>query len=426
MGGQVGDRFRTSGEKQGKSAGKNCGKKSLYFAHRGNKVHRSTMGVQEKPTIDSPLGLYLHVPFCGSTCDFCAFYQEKPKRQDLDRYLKGIEDELRGVDFDKKLYTVFWGGGTPGLLPAKDLARLGEAVLEHTGGQPKEWSVEMAPSTVKADKIAVLKDLGVTRISMGVQTFNPELLKELGRLHAPNQVYKAYDVLRNEGFENVNLDLIFAIPGQTEDQMVEDLREAMRLSPEHLSLYCLTFEEDTALYVKLSQGKITRSDERDADYYERAWQTLEEGGYAQYEISNFARQGRECIHNINTWEMYEWVGVGPSASSQYQGKRYTNIHSLNEWLEGVDAGAMKHVDEVSLTPELLLSDALLFGLRMNAGVDLGVLKKRFEGAYVVALDDLWEKLETEGLLLKDGERLRLTLRGRLVADQVATEILASF
>ena len=160
----------------------------------------------------APLGIYCHVPFCASTCDFCAFYQEKPRRGDLDRYLNAMDDEFALISDNRSVDTVFWGGGTPGLLSAKDLERLGRSMLGCLDNAPAEWTVEMAPSTVKADKLAVLRDLGVTRISMGVQSFDEKLLESLGRLHRPNQIYKAWGLVEAAGFPQTNLDLMFAIP----------------------------------------------------------------------------------------------------------------------------------------------------------------------------------------------------------------------
>ena len=222
------------------------------------------------------LGLYCHVPFCASTCDFCAFYQEKPRRDDLDRYLEGMELEFEKLPGDRVVDTVFWGGGTPGLLMAKDLERLGQSMLKHLKQAPVEWTVEMAPSTVKADKLSVLRDLGVTRISMGVQSFDADLLKSLGRLHRPNQIYAAWELIQGAGFAQTNLDLMFALPNQTIEQWEAAIREAVLLDPSHLSTYCLTFEEDTALYLKLADGSIQIDEDRELRFYERGWELMAE------------------------------------------------------------------------------------------------------------------------------------------------------
>ncbi|MBH54622.1 MAG: coproporphyrinogen III oxidase [Opitutaceae bacterium] len=370
------------------------------------------------------LGLYCHIPFCASTCDFCAFYQEKPYRQDLDRYLDGMEQELDWIRLDRPIDTVFWGGGTPSLLPPKDLARLGEKVLAVAGQQPIEWTVEMAPSTVKPDKLSVLKDLEVNRISMGVQSFQNSFLQELGRLHRPNQIYKAYDWIRRAGFENVNVDLMIALPGQSEEDLKKDIAEAIRLGPEHLSVYCLTFEEDTALWAKLSKGKIRQDVEKDAKLYELCWKLLSDSGYQHYEISNFSKLGFECIHNLNTWRMKEWIGVGPSAASQYQNFRYRNPADINDWLAKVDAEMVNREDVEQLSPQSLLQDAIIFGLRLGKGISVEELKGRFGNPEVDAFLSFLNSLVEEDLAhIQNGDRVYLTLKGKLLADRIAVEML---
>lgn len=364
-------------------------------------------------------GIYIHVPFCASTCDFCAFYQQKPHRSDLDRYLQGLK-----LDFDLRLpqgpvETIFMGGGTPGLLPAKDLEFIGKELLSRIKVPPKEWSVEMAPSTVKMDKLLAMKDFGVNRISMGVQSFNKDRLKSLGRLHSPNQVYKAYDCIRKAGFDNVNLDLMFAIPGQDLSSWEEDLNEAIRLDPAHISTYCLTFEEDTALYIKLSEGKVKIDEEKEREMYLRTWDILEKNGYKQYEISNFARPGYECLHNIDTWKMKNWLGFGPSAASQYGLERYSNPFSQKEWLEGVESGNPKRVEEEALIEATLAEDRLIFGLRMNQGVNLEDWKKSYPNVKFEKYFPLFDRLIDDGLCENFDSNLRLTPLGRLVSDSIA-------
>lgn len=370
------------------------------------------------------LGVYVHVPFCASTCDFCAFYQEKPRRGDLDRYLAAMDSEFALLPKDRVVDTVFWGGGTPGLLAAKDLERLGRSMLKQLSTPPTEWTIEMAPSTVKADKLAVLRDLGVTRISMGVQSFHPELLDSLGRLHRPNQIYSAWERVEAAGFPQTNLDLMFAIPNQSIEQWEADIREAARLGPTHLSTYCLTFEEDTALYVKLSQGKVSIDEDRELQFYERGWELLAELGYAQYEVSNFSKPQAECIHNVNTWRMQEWIGCGPSAASQYHGERYQRPANLDEWASSVESGVSAKNEQVELDATILFADSVVFGLRMNAGCDLDEIGRQFDAPEVrQRLMPLIERLVAEDLLIKNGAHLQLTHEGRLVCDAIGSSIL---
>lgn len=374
-----------------------------------------------------PLGVYVHVPFCATTCDFCAFYQTVPKGDAVRRYVDAVEAEAALVNWDsRRAATAFWGGGTPGLLPPAELERLGR-IMRLYAGQPEEWSVELAPATVTADRLAVLKQLGVTRVSLGVQSFDAGLLDALGRQHTPAQIRRAYDLLRAHGFASVNLDLMFALPGQTEAQWRADLAEALRLAPDHLSTYCLTFEEDTALWVQLSQGKVKLDADKEAAFYVKTWELLEAAGYAQYEVSNFARPGHRCRHNLNTWHMHEWVGLGPSGASQHAGWRAANPADLTLWHAEVAAGRRATVDRVALTGDLLAADAVIFGLRMNDGVSLPRLRRRFPAARWSGLEDLLPKLLFGGLLVATVEgRISLTPRGRLLADAVGADILEAF
>jgi oxygen-independent coproporphyrinogen-3 oxidase len=407
-----------------------------------------------------PLGLYVHVPFCASTCDFCAFYQTVPKGDAIPRYLAAVEAEGKLVDWAaepiaagrrpgqradvrghsgeagggdpvppsrRRVTTAFWGGGTPGLLRAGDLEQLGRVMLEFCSGAPEEWTVELAPATVTTERLAVLKALGVTRVSMGVQSFREDLLDALGRHHNPMQIYRAYELIRGAGFASVNLDLMFALPGQSEEQWRGDLDEAIRLAPDHLSTYCLTFEEDTALWVKLAQGKVKLDAEKEAMFYERTWDYLGAAGFAQYEISNFARPGHLCRHNQNTWRMHEWVGLGPSAASQHGGWRANNPPDLAQWHTDLAAGRRAQSERTRLTPELLAADSVAFGLRMNEGVSLPELQRRFPTPHWSGLFDLLPKFVFDGLLAHTPEgRIRLTPRGRLVADAVGAEVLGVF
>jgi oxygen-independent coproporphyrinogen-3 oxidase len=374
--------------------------------------------------VQSATALYLHVPFCASSCDFCSFYQEQPKRGEIDRYLAAIERELE-LHPPGRVETAFWGGGTPGLLPADDLRRLGHA-MTRAAGQPGEWTVELAPSSVRADKLAALKEIGVTRVSMGVQSFDDLTLDALGRRHSPKQIMEAWELIEAAGFASRNLDLIFAIPGQDEQRWTEDLRRAIELQPDHLSTYCLTFEEDTAMFVKLSQGKVKIDRELEARLYRQTWEQLEANGYAQYETSNFARSGHACRHNLITWEMGSWIGYGPSSASQWGQRRWTNPANLDQWIKGIEAGTpvLEQVKDLSATD--LLCDALVFGLRLNAGVNPTALAARFATPLPARVTHLFEALIEEGLMEAAGSQVRLTGEGRMRADAVGVSILERF
>jgi oxygen-independent coproporphyrinogen-3 oxidase len=380
-----------------------------------------------KVGLHGPLGIYVHVPFCASTCDFCAFYQTTPTAVGIDQYMKSIADEAAMVDWEgRRIETVFWGGGTPGLLSPNDIRRLGRIVRERLAGGATEWTVEMAPASVTEARLQALKEIGVTRISMGAQSFQPALLDGLGRQHTREQIFRAYERIRAADFASVNIDLMFALPGQDEAAWLADLGEALTLAPDHLSTYCLTFEEDTKLWVKLSKGQVKLDVEHEARLYETTWAKLEESGYAQYEVSNFARPGHACVHNLNTWRMHEWVGLGPSAASQHAGCRGGNVADLEKWHAHLARGERVTEDRVALTPALLAEDALIFGVRMNAGVDLAELRGRFPKAPWSAVDTEIARLVEAGVAESGGGRLRLTSRGRLIADTVGAELMDAF
>ena len=371
------------------------------------------------------LGLYVHVPFCPSACDFCAFYQEQTDRAGIEAYLDGIEREVALYEVGKPVDTYFFGGGTPGLLIAEDLKRLSTTLINQFGAPTKEWTVEMAPSTVKADKLRVLKDLGVTRISMGVQSFDEQLLDALGRQHSRKQIFKAHDQIRAADFKSVNLDLIFAIPGQDTDRLKKDIQEAASLEPNHISTYCLTFEEDTALYAKLAKGEISLDADREAELYLSCWRSMGEAGYEQYEVSNFSKPGHESIHNVNTWKMQQWIGLGPSASSQFGGIRYSNVPDLDKWICGMKEPPQDRMEVQELTASLLMEDALIFGLRMNRGVDVESLCQRFGKPLSQRVSKVLLEIEKCGYLERLGTRALLTASGRLLADAIGQNLMSS-
>lgn len=375
---------------------------------------------------DSSLGLYIHVPFCATTCDFCAFVQSKPDRATIERYLKAISVEWSQLNLKRPtpITTVFWGGGTPGLLPAKDLEILGNIFIANGAlDEMKEWTIEMAPATVTPTKLKVLKSLGVTRISMGVQTFSNKTLEIMGRYHSVNQVYRAWQWIQEAGFKSTNMDLIIAFPGQQESELLEDLQKAVDMDPDHLSTYCLTFEEDTPLYAKLMQGIYKIDLDKEAELYHLTWSFLKDRGYQQYEISNFAKPGHLSIHNKNTWMMHQWMGLGPSAASQLDGFRRTNSYDFAKWESGIMDENPGYEENVTLTPKILLADTLIFGLRTNEGLNLDKIHRRFSPLTLEPWMTFFQQLMKEGLAEKNDSFFRLTLEGRLKADAIGVEIL---
>lgn len=375
------------------------------------------------PQPPSPLGLYLHIPFCPTLCDFCSFDKNTPDRSQVQRFLETVATEWRSLEMPHPPETWFWGGGTPTLLSSDALLRLGSFFREALP-LPTEWTVEAAPSTVNRRKLKILHELGVTRISIGGQSFDASLLRTMGRDHHPKQIHQSYQLAREIGFESVSLDLIFAVPGQSETALRRDLDTALELAPDHLSTYCLTFEEDTALWVRLHEGKIRRSEEAETKLYRIAWNHLREAGFEHYEVSNFARPGHRCHHNVNTWRMHDWIGLGPSAASQWRDFRYQNPPGLEAWSRQVKEGPIHPPPNAEpLSPDTLMTDAIIFGLRMAEGIDPPKLVQRFNTPLPEKCSHLFEAWERHGLIRKEGTRLLPTEDGMLLADRLGVEVL---
>jgi oxygen-independent coproporphyrinogen-3 oxidase len=250
-------------------------------------------------------------------------------------------------------------------------------------------------------------------------------MKELGRKHDVERAVKAYGEVRAAGFENVNLDLLFGAPGQTLENWKDDLRKVVDLGPDHVSTYCLTFEEDTALFAKLAKGQIKIDPEREAMFYEWAWEYLPNQGYSQYEVSNYARDGYECRHNLNTWGMNEWIGFGPSASSQYNQVRRKNFSNIEQWAKPLLLEeSLEYEEYIELDNYDLARDAILFGLRMNRGINLNVISDKFRipPDSFEEIHKFLELLEKECLAVFEDHQYFLTLEGRMRCDAIALEI----
>ena len=374
---------------------------------------------------DNELGLYVHVPFCSTTCDFCAFYQERPSKKGFEEYFLALEKDFQAHLPDRAFSTVFIGGGTPGILSDGQIDQL--CALIHANGLKDEceWTVEAAPNEINPQKLEAFLRGGVNRLSLGVQTLDPVFMKELGRKHDVERAVKAYGEVRAAGFENVNLDLLFGAPGQTLENWKDDLRKVVDLGPDHVSTYCLTFEEDTALFAKLAKGQIKIDPEREAMFYEWAWEYLPNQGYSQYEVSNYARDGYECRHNLNTWRMNEWIGFGPSASSQYNQVRRKNFSNIEQWAKPLLLEeSLEYEEYIELDNYDLARDAILFGLRMNRGINLNVISDKFRipPDSFEEIHKFLELLEKECLAVFEDHQYFLTLEGRMRCDAIALEI----
>ncbi len=376
--------------------------------------------------------LYCHVPFCASKCSYCAFFSHAPDGETVDRFVSGLVRELELVADDLTPQTIFFGGGTPSILNLRQWETLLEAMRRLGLDGAEEWSVECNPATVSADKAKLLREGGVTRISMGVQSLDEDLLDRLGRVHSRAMVFKSYDILRNAGFERVNLDLMFAIPSQTMPVWQDTLRETIAMEPEHLSCYEVIYEQDTPLYEQLQAGEFDVQEELACDMFEELVRVAGEEGFHQYEVANFGRHlgggafeipDEACRHNINYWRGGDYYGLGPSATGYVGGVRTTNVCNTKVYCEKLENGERAIDQTEELEPMKRAGEMAAFGLRMNAGWPF----EAFERATGFDLRDEWgetmEMLVEQGQAVLESEGFRLTPQGLRFADAAGAEFL---
>jgi oxygen-independent coproporphyrinogen-3 oxidase len=357
--------------------------------------------------------LYFHIPFCPKLCPYCSFYVEAGTRNKTTRFLDALLREVEAVQraYELQPETIYFGGGTPSALTCDQLEYLLAGLRARLDlRQLREWTFEVNPATVRADKARVLREAGVSRISLGVQSWDDALLKTLGRIHDAAQAEKTYGILRNAGFANINIDLMFAVPGQTLAQWKTTLERTVFLQPEHVSSYCLTYEEDTEYFRQLKLGAFRQDDERDAGLFETTIDTLTAAGFEHYEISNYARPGFESAHNFAYWRGADYLGFGPSAFSTVGLHRWQNVPDTAAYTERVLAGQCATSFSEELTPATRAGEIAAFAVRTRDGIATDALCT-------------WHKEVQEfhelGFLENLGDRTILTRRGKLMADSVA-------
>lgn len=357
--------------------------------------------------------LYVHIPFCPKVCPYCSFYKEAGDRNKTKAFLDSILVEAAAAADGLQPETVFFGGGTPTALSTPQLDFLISGLSERVDfSAVKEFTIEMNPATVSMEKAAALLNLGVNRVSMGVQSWDESLLRTLGRVHTGLQAERSYRILREAGVSNVNLDLIFGIPGQSERQWMDTLQKTVELAPDHISAYCLTYEEETDYFERFSRGQYAPEEGRDADFFEMAMDVLSAAGFSQYEISNYAQPGRECFHNLAYWRGDDYAGFGPSAFTTRSGKRWRNIADTSIYIRRCHDRLPLHDFLEEVPPSMRRAERIAFALRTSAGIaaeeaDPGRLSSLASGGFVESRDS----------------RIVLTRKGRLLADEVAAELL---
>ncbi|MGR3174930.1 MAG: radical SAM family heme chaperone HemW [Candidatus Scalindua sp.] len=369
--------------------------------------------------------LYIHIPFCISKCIYCDFNSIVMKSQIVDEYLNAIENELQAINGKYSFTTVYIGGGTPTVLSEIQLIKLLNIISKHVDVfNLNEYTIEVNPGTLTEEKILALKNSYISRISIGIQSFNDKYLKFLGRIHTAKEAKDIFSNLREKGFENINIDLIYGYSSQHLNEWKTDLRECFKLSPEHISAYCLTYESGTPLVEMMDSGKLNKlSEEEELDMYEHTNDFLGNNGYNHYEISNFAKQGKECQHNTVYWENREYIGIGAGAFSYINGERYCSIKNVKEYISAVRSKKNLICFSEKLLQEKRASEILIMALRMTSGIS----KNEFFDRSGYNLTELFGTqlsiLTQAGLINFDDERIKLTRRGLSVADSVMMEFV---
>lgn len=376
------------------------------------------------------LGVYLHIPFCIKKCFYCAF-NSYPWQEELGiRIVEALKKEIEYwgkelTPFPFAVTTLFLGGGTPTCLRTEQLTAILECCYRHLPivGEA-EISLEANPGTVDRQKLDGLLKTGINRLSFGVQALDNNLLKALGRIHTKEEFWANYYLARELGFDNINLDLIFALPGQNLTQWKETLKQAVELNPEHLSTYNLVIEKGTVLAQTLEQGEIAPVDEElDLAMYQEAISFLQGKGYQHYEISNFAKPGLECKHNLVYWKNKEYLGLGPGAHSYWGQKRFANILSPLDYIQKLAKGERPLAQEETIDLDLEMGETMMQGLRLRQGINLAEFQQRFGLSLGEAYPVQLTKLKNLGLLVEEKSFLRLTQQGLYLANQVFADFL---
>lgn len=373
-------------------------------------------------------GLYIHIPFCRQKCLYCDFPSFAGREAFQARYTEALLAEIgsRARECaDREVCSVFFGGGTPTVLPLPLLERLARRVFSSFRiAEDAEITAEANPGTLNRETVRALRGMGFNRLSIGVQAWQDGLLKRLGRIHTIGDFLENYRIVREEGFRNVNVDLMFALPGQTMADWRETLEGAAALEPEHISAYSLILEEGTPLFREWEEGRLAPvSEELDREMYHMAVDFLAEKGYAQYEISNFAKPGRQSRHNRLYWQAEEYLGLGLGAHSYWNGERFHNPYSMEGYICAEGRPERLAEDREPVAERDALAEFMFLGLRLTEGVSFSAFRERFGREMKAVYGEQIAALAAQGLLAEDKDGIRLTRRGIDVSNAVFGEFL---
>jgi len=374
-------------------------------------------------------GVYIHIPFCHQICHYCDFNKVFFKNQPVDEYIEtlGLEMKMFVEKYQDQLHieTIFLGGGTPTALSARQLHRLFDLIRQHIPQQNlKEFTSEANPDELTYDKLVVMKENGINRLSLGVQSFDEDILKRLGRTHSNEHVYQTIQMAKDIGFTNISIDLMYGLPGQTMGQWKDTLAKALELELPHYSAYSLIVEPKTVFYNLMTKGKlILPGEDLEADMYDVLMDEMESKGIKQYEISNFARTGSHSIHNNLYWNNVSYAGFGAGAHGYADGIRYSNIGPIKKYMETVTNGEYPQNSTHKVTSKERMEEEMFLGLRKVAGVN----KKQFFEKFGIAMDAVYgqalRKHVSAGSMTVSDESVALTRKGRFIGNEIFQSFL---
>ncbi len=370
-----------------------------------------------------PLELYVHIPFCVRKCQYCDFLSGPSDEETKDRYIEALLKEIRAAEHTEnyEIVSVFIGGGTPSALKAEAIASIMRTLQEQFFFcEDAEVTIEANPGTVDLEKLTIYRNVGINRLSLGLQSTDAEELKLLGRIHSYEEFLKSYEWAREAGFSNINIDLMFAIPGQTGEAWRQHLYQVAELNPEHISAYSLIIEEGTPF----AEQNLDLPDE-DTEYqmYEDTAEILERYGYRQYEISNYAKQGYMCRHNAGYWQRREYLGFGLGASSLYGGMRFSNTHQMQEYLKESRNPDQIRKDVTVLSRNEQIEEFMFLGLRMTEGISEKKFEENFDVRLMDVYGDILQKYEETGFMEHMETKWRLTRKGIHVSNHILADFL---
>ena len=371
-----------------------------------------------------PTSAYVHIPFCTQICYYCDFSKVFIKNQPVDAYLEALIKEFNDYYQIKDLQTLYIGGGTPTAISGEQLDYLLTNLSKNLNlNMLEEFTIEANPGDLTPDKVAVLKQSAVNRVSLGVQTFNNKHLKQIGRGHNEAQIYESIDSLKSAGFDNISIDLIYALPKQTMEDVKINVAKAIALDIPHMSLYSLILENHTVFMNRMRRGKLPLpKEDLEAEMFEYIITELEKAGFEHYEISNFSKPGFESRHNLMYWDNAEYYGIGAGASGYVNGVRYKNHGPIRHYLNAVEAGNAR-ITEEHLSQREQMEEEMFLGLRKKSGVFMARFEEKFGRSFEGLYGEIIRDLVQQGLMKIDGDRVRMTKRGLFLGDTVAERFI---